>query len=349
MSNSSGGNDLSSIPTRWVFIDTSALESECFAFTGPRLSQLLRFPGVKLIQTEVTVGEIRRHLSDAASKEVKLHRDFRDNARVLRNSSPPEYLGLFHDVSEQVVAAHFCKGLDDFLRNVVALVIPASQSSVDEVFRRYFESLPPFAAKESKKGSSKEQSRKKHEFPDAFALEALNRWASEQSCEVYVVSKDTDMQEYCNDCNRLKYFPGLKDLLDAVLSEKYPRARQIKALIANGVGEIGSDIELEWPWLDFRIEDSEAEVINVEATSVEIENISLVGIEEDTGTIQFNARVACCGFIDYQDGDEPKDWQGEITCPCSLRVRLGEGDTAFEIVELVINDGESITIDQPSS
>lgn len=54
----------------------------------------------------------------------------------------------------------------------------------------YFSAKPPFATKKS-------------EFPDAIALQALERWAEEEDLQLLVVSKDGDWRQYCKDTPRL--------------------------------------------------------------------------------------------------------------------------------------------------
>lgn len=112
---------------------------------------------------------------------------------------------------EQYISDTGCKVLDD-----TKLV------DVSTLFDGYFGGQPPF-------GSGK----KKNEFPDALALNALEATAAERGTGVLVVSKDGDWRAFCEKSERLYLVPeieralalitnaplGLRDTIYAWLSE----------------------------------------------------------------------------------------------------------------------------------
>ena len=78
------------------------------------------------------------------------------------------------------------------------------------LFDRYFAAQPPFA----------ESSKKKHEFPDAVALLALEHWAGEHDTAVLVVSTDADWQRFCTAHPRLLWPNNLGGALAAFQDER---------------------------------------------------------------------------------------------------------------------------------
>lgn len=75
------------------------------------------------------------------------------------------------------------------------------------IFDSYFSGTPPF-------GSGK----KKDEFPDALALNALEATALEQDTRILVVSKDGDWHAFCERSERLFLLPDIERVL-AILND----------------------------------------------------------------------------------------------------------------------------------
>ncbi|MEI8714778.1 PIN domain-containing protein [Mesorhizobium sp. ISC11] len=75
------------------------------------------------------------------------------------------------------------------------------------IFDSYFSGTPPF-------GSGK----KKDEFPDALALNALEATALEQDTRILVVSKDGDWHAFCESSERLFLLPDIERAL-AILND----------------------------------------------------------------------------------------------------------------------------------
>lgn len=86
----------------------------------------------------------------------------------------------------------------------------AARVDMRTLFDRYFAAQPPFA----------ESSKKKHEFPDAVALLALEHWAGEHDTAVLVVSTDADWQRFCTAHPRLLWTNNLGGALAAFQDER---------------------------------------------------------------------------------------------------------------------------------
>jgi hypothetical protein len=75
--------------------------------------------------------------------------------------------------------------LDQFYESCDATVLPVDSVTSREVLERYFNQEPPFAATGDKK----------QEFPDAYALMSVEKWAEENDFKVLVVSHDKGWKE----------------------------------------------------------------------------------------------------------------------------------------------------------
>jgi hypothetical protein len=123
--------------------------------------------------------------------------------RILKNVSGPPLYGFDAEQTKQELLSQFHTFLD---------------ISIEEVFEKYFAGTPPFA-----------NDKKKHEFPDAFSLAAIERWCETSSGKMYVVSTDSDWQQVCALNPSLKYAQSLPEFLD-LLSQGEKLADEVSQL-----------------------------------------------------------------------------------------------------------------------
>jgi hypothetical protein len=95
----------------------------------------------------------------------------------------------FNDIyGDERIFEYLYKGFHKFITISKTKIILSDGVSSASVFHRYFNKLPPFT------GDGKKN--RKGEFPDAFALEAVNQWCSTNRERAYLVSTDSDWHEY---------------------------------------------------------------------------------------------------------------------------------------------------------
>lgn len=102
------------------------------------------------------------------------------------------------------------------------------------LFDRYFAAQAPFA----------ESSKKKHEFPDAVALLALEHWADEHDAAVLVVSTDSDWQRFCAAHPRLFWTSNLGGALAAFQDEsaQFAAQRLAETLVAGLDAQLSKEL-----------------------------------------------------------------------------------------------------------
>ncbi|MCY4259922.1 MAG: PIN domain-containing protein [Rhodobacteraceae bacterium] len=99
-----------------------------------------------------------------------------------------------------------CKRLDGFLKESKCEVVKDSIFvSVDALFSSYFERNPPFAT-----------GKKKHEFPDALALNSLEGKAAEDGIGILVVSNDKGWRSFCENSSALYWMSDITRALSLV-------------------------------------------------------------------------------------------------------------------------------------
>ena len=131
---------------------------------------------------------------------------FKRNARVLRSSSLPEAQAVL-DLDEQKIVADLHQQFERFLQRAKAEVIDTSALAAGPVFERYFSGKPPFAAGD-----------KKTEFPDAFVVEALGKWAKENGA-LFVISGDAPFRDACRAHDGMYASVKLSTLLDRIMCD----------------------------------------------------------------------------------------------------------------------------------
>lgn len=115
--------------------------------------------------------------------------------------------------------------LEDFLDDSSATVLnSADLVGLPDVLSRFVETKPPFGNKEAKK----------HEFPDAIALLALEGWAIKNDTTVVAVSSDSDWKRFCLESDRVYYVEDLAHALSVFQASADDAAALFKAMLRDG-------------------------------------------------------------------------------------------------------------------
>lgn len=98
---------------------------------------------------------------------------------------------------------------DAHLSALNAVPVPTPPDVLDGVLRKYFAVQLPFESNE----------KKRKEFPDAFALAALESYAEKHGCLVIAVTRDIGVTRYGKGSQSLTCFSNLDSAIDALLSQ----------------------------------------------------------------------------------------------------------------------------------
>lgn len=173
-----------------VFVDTSVFIAENFFAPGNRINTLRQLAidkKITIVISEITIQEVRKHVKSSVRESC---RNFDKSCKALRNRPEIDAWRKSTNEKEEVQSA---LGLfNEFLSSTGAKVLDYSYcSNVEQVFTEYFEQQKPFA-----------EGMKKDEFPDAFVLVSLERFAAEKHESIIVLSEDSDIKGYKSE--RLK-------------------------------------------------------------------------------------------------------------------------------------------------
>ncbi|KVK72163.1 hypothetical protein WS90_35325 [Burkholderia cepacia] len=196
-----------------VAIDTCVFDAKGRALETGLLRRVEQFDAsdVQVLIPDVVTREVTAHLvREAAKARTGLQKaiELAASERLMSSDAQAQLEAIAAQAGEpgDVSKAR----LDAWLERTRAHVLDtAARVDLRTVMDRYFAAQPPFATTGDKK----------HEFPDAVALLALEHWAEEHATKVLVISTDKDWQDFCAASRRLVCVADLRDALGGFQTE----------------------------------------------------------------------------------------------------------------------------------
>lgn len=215
---------------RAISVDTCIFDAANLRLEHGQLKQLesLAASGFRLVFSEMTVKEIRRHLAKKTEEaRSSLQKGLADS--VNHWALPEEKkIQLLKDV---VGDADFNSAADTrlraFLKRCKAEIVGAREHlDVDNLISAYFDQKAPFESTRDKKS----------EFPDAITLLSLGSWATKERTSILFVTKDKGCTSYCQTAGSLAAIDDLGAALTLV-QERDDHTRKLTDLVAQRIGE----------------------------------------------------------------------------------------------------------------
>ena len=179
-----------------ITLDTNIFVQKQLQLSSTKFQALARLSrsGFRLILAKTVAREVAGKVEDSVSRKFESARNGIDKALGAfgtREHTLEQLLnqitgGRTPDQIAQEVFAEFVTCSNCEILNDAELV------DVPSIIDDYFSGRPPF-------GSEK----KKHEFPDAISLNALERTSRERSIGILAVSNDGDWENYCKNSKHL--------------------------------------------------------------------------------------------------------------------------------------------------
>lgn len=211
-----------------ISIDTSVVERYQYGFESGVLAKMSQFSrsDTTHLALDIVLHEIRAHLTKesdlARSKVTNALKPLGNSWGVDKDRRTEALRILFGNQSGDVRTEERLQGfLDDSLATVLAC---ADFVGLPEVLSRFVDTKPPFGNKEAKK----------HEFPDAIALLALEGWAIKNDTTVIAVSSDGDWKRFCTESDRVYYVDDLAHALSVFQGGADEAAALFKKMLHDG-------------------------------------------------------------------------------------------------------------------
>ena len=287
-------------------IDTNIFHETGYAFDKGLLAQLDQFAesSMQVVISEIVDREMRRHLieriREARDSLEKGLKKVQQELQVSEGSANRARKAIFTGAPDEEIAQ---RRLDEFYERCDAIVVPADSASGREVLDRYLRHEPPFEATGDKKT----------EFPDAYALLSVEKWAQDHGSKVLVVSKDQGWKAFCeeSEClvHRAELGSALKlcqphnaaprlmaDLNDRLLDEvdEYGVQGTITEGIKEGVEAMEVDVTANsyyyWEASDIY---AEYKSHKFQRLTDKLVDIDLVRVTEHDLTVRLSATIVC--------------------------------------------------------
>lgn len=281
------------LETRHVFIDTSIFVAANFRYESSTFKQLITLASESYLHvylTPITIREVKSKIHDRVEAAHRAVQKCRKEAMVLRHLPNDTFKGLFTDFETGTVEESLIKRFDGFISETRATTVPVSGISVDHVFELYFSCSPPFGI-----------GKKKNEFPDAFALSALNEWCITKGEKIYVISTDGDMARACEEHNALISLDSLEALLNLVATDDKILAAFAESALEHLQPEITRKITKQFGWLGFMVDDEDGEVDCIEAKGANITERFLINVTDKDASFRLEVSVDYSADVTYYD------------------------------------------------
>lgn len=303
---------------RYVFLDTQVFIANNFNYSNESFSRLLHLVQegkISLVTTTITINEITANIVSSISEAKNAINEFKKKARILKNCSTPSYEPIWERFDIELKKTDLLGQLTNFINNTNTLTIPLTGNSIQSIFEKYFSSLPPF-----------KEGKKKYEFPDAFAIAALEQWSSQNNEFVYVISGDEDWKLACEmSKSDLVCYEKLEALFQLIEFDNKLIAKLSEDYFNNHLEKIVSTISDQFEVLGFDIDGSDIgrtiddeEVEQIKAQNIELIEKYLVRINQNT--LFYTARFKVTYIADllytdntdaYYDNEEGQYFNGE--------------------------------------
>lgn len=292
-----------------VFIDTSVFKANNYFSATSKINKLAELASkgrISIVLTSITKAEIIKHLTrdiENARKSVRK----KDND-VLRNiKGTDDYFSALDNIDAEKTAIEM---VNAFVKRSGAYVIGLEYcKDIEDIFRRYFKQEFPFSEKKQK------------EFPDAFALAALEGYNRSRQYKMVVLSTDPDMQNYESDelyAVDFKKYISEKMSEDVDLSSLYEElsgnSDRLKDKLESEILDYLDDMSLYYD----KIQNGDIHYVSVYDVRVDFNADDVYINESNDETIEFeleihvNYRVGI-SYDDYTNAtydNEDKEWYG---------------------------------------
>lgn len=207
-----------------ITIDTQTVEHNGFDLDGKLLALLKQFRGgpIQVLISEIIASEILGHLREH-TKATRQEVENNHRKAILYGLHGKDTKPFATAIDADTLAK---RRLERYFEEIGAQIVKASAVLVNDVFDLFFASAPPF-----------KPGKKKAEFPDAFALLSLQRWAKENNKRILAVSGDDDWKRFAQTCDEIDVVALLDDALallqidrdaDAIISRILPEMYNAK-------------------------------------------------------------------------------------------------------------------------
>lgn len=290
-------------------IDTNIFYSFSFNFTQYPLD-IIKHPheNIKFILPDIIYKEIEKNYID----KYNIQKAIKEFSKLI---SIDKLEDIYNQLKTIDIKNECIKKLDRFLHPKEDYIIKIDNLiMIDEIMNMYFRTQAPFENNKDKKC----------EFPDALALNALEKYALEKDINILAISDDNGWIKYCTYSHKLyaidKPYDNQKErLLDCLQAFKnidsnttaiidnihnlITNSPDVHALLKNCIEEyLQNNIDCLSPYCDTSYQ-YDYEVDSIELINIDFNDPKLYLENIDNGkiTIFSNLQATICGFVTFEE------------------------------------------------
>lgn len=306
-----------------VFLDTCVLDAHHYRFGSAQLAELAKVAKEKkltLLLTGAMVEETTRHIRERAEAAISAVAKTRnDHPFVLRIPHWPEFKSKPYATSQLFSAVD--TDWKAFKGNFQVKDLGVEGVDLKMVLRWYTWVRAPFGT-----------GAKRKEFPDAFSISSLLKYAESSKTMVAVISNDNDMGSACRHHSELLHFPTVADFI-ALLLASDARTAAATALLDEQEGEICRRIADDFPdRLFYPAVDSDGDASDVKVIDASLTKVRLLALGHNEFMALFDADVTYYAYLSYDDPDSAIHVDGDVF---PLHRRRGEVEDTASVSGIV--------------
>lgn len=281
-------------PISTVFLDAQVFVAASFNFNAAPFKALVKYfesGRLRLLLTEVTISEVKSNIVEEVGKEIGHHTAFIKKARFLRSSSIAEVAATITPLDADAIIHDLLDSFEAFRNTGRSMTANVATVEAGPIFEKYFAGAPPFS----------DAANKKFEFPDAFVVQALARWAEDREDFVFVISGDELFRDASRKFTGLVPMTTLAELLDFLANEDAKRAEFVRAKIKDNLAKISDQAKEAFEDNFYWVEDEEGDA------TVVVDELTLTGepeilsIDADFATVQLIFSAEYTAHLEYRD------------------------------------------------
>ena len=288
-----------------ISLDTQVFVAAAFGFNGKSFEALKKHLASKrlnLVMTDITVHEVKSRIKQSVAEELIHQRKYVNQASALFNSSLPDVQSGLKKLDPDTVIKDLCDQFDSFLAETNATIIDASAITAGNVIEKYFTGEPPFGPGE----------KKKHEFPDAFAIQTLAEWAENHDHLMLVVSGDQLFRDACSACSHLIPKGTINEVLNHVASDDEQLSAFVRVETMKRIEEIltkaKSEFEDRYYWVEGENGEATVEIINMTPA----DEPEIIEIDTEKSTLQLFIATDYKAHLSYDDSATASYDEGDL-------------------------------------
>ncbi|MBD5782200.1 DUF4935 domain-containing protein [Pelagicoccus sp. NFK12] len=278
-----------SVP-KHIFIDTSIFDQFAFNFDSPRVkpfADALPILDLTLVDPDPIFRERTRHLKERVETIIHSIEKIEKTLPLIASLENWPSTGYFHSYKiRQLING----SMEDFLSKMKYVKIGYEGINIGKIMTWYEQGIPPFG-----------KGKKNKEFPDALSIAILDRFSTNQSCDIAVISNDSDFEKACSRRTNLLYYPSLAAYLQVHQSES-ERVRIIQEWADENEGAFDELIEEQLGNLEYEFDQYvQGEINDPSLDHVSISELYVVGLAEKECTVSFEVEIGFTVNAEYED------------------------------------------------